>query len=89
MALESLSNDELQQVAQATMPDTQYERLTTLREEQRERPLTTAEQAEMHQLKQDADTLVLKKAYAAVLLKWRGQSLPIPYSAPDSSDKSI
>ncbi len=84
LALESLSDDALQQVAQATMPNTQYEQLATLREMQRERPLTTDEQADLDRLLQDADILVLKKAYAAVLLKWRG--LPSPYTITDSSE---
>ncbi len=86
MALETLSNAELQHVAQATMPDIQYERLTTLREAQRERPLTTTEQADLDQLKQDADTRVLQKAYAGVLLKWRGRRLPSPFAFIDSSE---
>jgi len=86
LALESLSDDELQQVTQATMPNTQYERLTTLRDTQREQPLTSEEQADLDQLMQDADTLVLKKAYAAVLLKWRGRNLPAPFSLIDSSE---
>ena len=51
LALESLSDDELQQVAQATMPNIQYERLMTLRETQRERPLTADEQEGLDQLK--------------------------------------
>jgi hypothetical protein len=80
LALESLSDDELQHIAQATMPDTQYDRLTSLRDLQRERSLTIAEQADLDQLMRDANILVLKKAYAAVLLKWRGQSVSLPHS---------
>lgn len=76
LALETLPGDELQQVADATIPQTAYERLTALRDERRERHLTSDEQAELDRLTQDADTLVLKKAYAAVLLKWRGQNPP-------------
>lgn len=86
LALESLSDDELQQVAQATMPDTQYERLTSLRDIQSERSLTTVEQADLDQLRQDADILALKKAYAAVLLKWRGRDLPPPFTLIASSE---
>ena len=89
MALESLSDDELQQVADARMPDAQYERFATLRDERRQRSLTPDEQTELDRLTQDADTLVLKKAYAAVLLKWRGQTLPSPadsgYSNTDAN----
>ena len=86
MALESLSDDELRQTANASMPNWQYDLLTALRNEQRERPLSPDERTEFDSLMQDADTLALKKAYAAVLLKWRGQSLPPPSAAPDFSD---
>ena len=75
LALETLSDDKLQRVADAAMPEAAYERLAALRDERRERPLTADEQAELDRLTQDADTLVLKKAYAAVLLKWRGHRL--------------
>ncbi|HEX6543857.1 MAG TPA: hypothetical protein VF040_19030 [Ktedonobacterales bacterium] len=85
MALESLNDNELQQVVQATLPDQQYERLTMLREQRRERILSANEQTDLDQLQQEADTLVLKKAYAAVLLKWRGQS-PSPSPTPGSSE---
>lgn len=86
MALESLSDDELQQTAYASMPNWQYERLTALRDERRERPLSPDEQTELDSLMQDADTLALKKAYAAVLLKWHGQ--PLPSAIPDYADTS-
>lgn len=88
IALETLSDDELQQVANASMPASQYEHLAARREEQNERPLTPEEQMELDTLTQDADTLALKKAYAAVLLKWHGQSLPLPSAAPDYADTS-
>ncbi len=89
LALESLSDDELQQVAQATIPNIEYERLTTLRDVQRERSLTTDEQTDLDQLMQDADILVLKKAYAAVLLKWRGRDLPPPFTSGNACTSDV
>ena len=86
LALEALSDDELRQVADATMPEAAYERLSALRDERRERPLISNEQAELDRLSQDADTLVLRKAYAAVLLTWRGQRLSSPAAHPDYSN---
>ena len=68
------------------MPEASYERLNTLRDERRERPLISSEQAELDRLSQDADTLVLRKAYAAVLLTWRGQRLSSPAAHPDYSN---
>ena len=86
LALESLPDDELQQIADATMPEVAYERLSALRDERRERHLISNEQAELDRLSQDADTLVLRKAYAAVLLTWRGQRLSSPAAHPDYSN---
>ena len=86
LALESLPDDELRQIADATMPEVAYERLSALRDERRERPLISNEQAELDRLSQDADTLVLRKAYAAVLLTWRGQRLSSPAAHPDYSN---
>ena len=87
LALESLPDDELRQIADATMPEVAYERLSALRDERRERPLISNEQAELDRLSQDADTLVLRKAYAAVLLTWRGQRLSSLPASAESIDE--
>ncbi len=71
--LERLDNTELSQLAYAKLPDDQYEQLTMLREKHRERELTQKEEAALNRLIDAADLLTLQKAYAAVLLKWRGQ----------------
>jgi hypothetical protein len=73
-SLEQLGDDELQRYARAIFPQDPYERYVALREEQRERKLAPAEQNEFEQLSHCADLLVLQKAYAAVILKRRGQS---------------
>lgn len=76
LQLEALSDDELWQVERSTFPQDQYERFSTLREQRRAGTLSAEEQAILEQLAQDADLLTLRKAYAAVLLKWRGHRLP-------------
>ncbi len=75
-AMETMSTDELWQLTKATIAEDQYGRLAWLREQRREGTITGNEQTELDQLLQSADLLTLKKAYAAVLLKWRGQRLP-------------
>lgn len=74
-ALERLDNTELLQLTNAVLPNDQYEQLTMLRELRRERALTPDEEATLSHLLEAADLLTLQKAYAAVLLKWRGQRL--------------
>ncbi|HEX6797578.1 MAG TPA: hypothetical protein VF116_07685 [Ktedonobacterales bacterium] len=75
-ALEGLSDAELWQRAQATFPQDQYERLTQLRERRHEGTLIADEREELGRLLAAADLLTLEKAYAAVLLRWRGHRLP-------------
>ncbi len=75
-ALESLSDHELQQFAHAILPEDQHTRSMELRERRVEGTLGTGEQAELDRILHAADLLTLQKAYAAVLLKWRGQRLP-------------
>jgi hypothetical protein len=71
IALERLSDDELAQIMRNSMPEDQFERLSELREKRHAGTPTEGEQAELDQLLQEADLLTLRKAYAAVLLKWR------------------
>ena len=75
-ALETSSNDELRQLSQSMIPDEDYERVVKLREQRRDGAISPDEMIELDRLLQTADLLTLKKAYAAMLLKWRGQRLP-------------
>ena len=65
-----------QQVADAIVPAEQSEHYAALCEKRRAGTITAPEQAILDQLSQEADLLTLRKAYAAVLLKWRGHRLP-------------
>jgi hypothetical protein len=75
-ALESLSDEQLWQIEGATFPESQYEQFTDLREKARSGELTVSEQQSLDELTAAADLLALRKAYAAVLLKWRGYRMP-------------
>lgn len=75
-ALEDLSDDELWQLVRGTFPETEYKQLAALREQRRAGTITPEAQATLERLSQEADLLTLRKAYAAVLLKWRGHRLP-------------
>jgi hypothetical protein len=76
IALENLSDNELWQVMHRSFPDDQYQQFEDLREKRRAGTITEVEQNLLDQLTQEADLLTLQKAYAAVLLKWRGHKLP-------------
>ena len=78
VALEGLSDDELWAVTRSTLPAGDQERFAALRDRRRAGTLTPAEQAALDRLAQAADLLTLRKAYAAVLLRWRGHRLPTP-----------
>lgn len=73
-ALEHLSDAQLAAFATATLARKDYARLSELRERRGEGVIITEEQAELDRLMHAADVLTLQKAYAAVLLKWRGQA---------------
>ncbi len=82
--MERLRDDELWQLTHAAFPKEGYARLTSLREQRRDGTLDAGKQAELDRLLREADLLTLQKAYAAVLLKWRGHRLP-PLSALTAS----
>lgn len=76
IALESLDDDRLWEIEGSTFPAQDYRQFSALREQQRTKTLTAEEQAALAQLSVQADLLTLRKAYAAVLLRWRGHRLP-------------
>jgi hypothetical protein len=75
-ALEQLDNSGLEQVAREQMPQAQAELFAELRERRRAGVITGSEQQTLDSLAQDADLRILRKAYAAVLLKLRGHPIP-------------
>jgi len=76
VALETQPDDQLWQAVNATLPAAIADHLAVLREQRRDNQLSTSEAATLAELQYKADLLPLRKAYAAVLLKWRGHRVP-------------
>lgn len=78
VALESLNDEALWQVAQDVMRAEKQAQLSQLLEKNKLATLSETETAKLTELQTEADQLMLRKAYAYVLLKWRGHRLPTP-----------
>ena len=76
LAMQTLSTDELLAIAQAEAEAAQWYRHSELLEQNQEGQLSLDEGPELTDLRQTADQLMLRKAYAWALLRWRGQKLP-------------
>jgi hypothetical protein len=74
--LELLSNEELRQQVHAKFDPASSTRYDALLAANAAGSLAPQEQKELRQLRADADLLMFRKAYAAVLLKWRGEYVP-------------
>jgi predicted DNA-binding protein len=75
-ALEKLDDTALRHVAQGSWSAEQSARYTTLLEKERVSTLTPVERGTLEGLYQEANSHMLRKAYANALLKWRGHQLP-------------
>lgn len=75
--LDRLDNDTLWQIAQRYQSVSEMNRYTQLLTKNQEEELTPTEQLELKQLRYEADLFMLKKAQAAVLLRWRGERVPL------------
>ncbi|MBD2093430.1 hypothetical protein H6F67_26675 [Microcoleus sp. FACHB-1515] len=76
LRMQSLTNDELLAIAQAQVEPDQYELHAELLAKNEAGMLTLEERQDLAVLRQAADHLMLRKAYAWSLLRWRGQRLP-------------
>jgi hypothetical protein len=76
--LETLSSPELREQVQAQLPDTVVERYDELLAQNAAGQLSKADLVELDSLRQRADLLMYRKAYAALILKWRGEVVPQP-----------
>jgi hypothetical protein len=74
--LESLDDEALWQIAQSVVGPEDQTQYHLLLEKQREGALTTGEETRLEILYQAANERMLRKAYAYLLLKWRGHQLP-------------
>lgn len=75
-ALETLDDARLWRVLRETVPARAATNLHKLLAEQQERPLGEAAQGALLRLQEQADLVMLRKARAAVLLRFRGQRIP-------------
>lgn len=76
LTIQTLDTAALIKVAQEVATSEQSERQFELLERHSTGLLTQAERQELSQLRQQADKLMLRKAYALSILRWRGQRVP-------------
>lgn len=76
LAMQGLSVEELYAIAQAQTEPAQHNRHIELLQKNEADQLTPTERQELSALRQSADHLMLRKAYAWSLLRWRGQKIP-------------
>ena len=77
-ALDSLDDDALWEIARSRLSDAEMERYDALLEKSKRGILDDAERLELNRLRDEADRFMLRKAQAAVLLRWRGRAAPLP-----------
>jgi hypothetical protein len=75
-SLEQRPDAELWSILQQTATDAQIEQFGILREQQRHGALLPDDAAQLEGLRAALDLMTLEKAYAAVILKWRGHRIP-------------
>ena len=76
-ALDKLDDNTLMQIVHDQKTAIDLERYDTLLEDNSSGTLTEAKRLELTALRQDADLFMLRKAQAAVLLRWRGHSVSV------------
>lgn len=74
--LEELSDDDLWNAMRSTFSGEPHAQFIALREKARAGTLSEHEHVRLDALREEADLVMLRKAYAALLLKWRGHRLP-------------
>lgn len=76
IGLETLDDQALWQVMRETVPLDEQEQLQALLERHQFGSLSAAEREQLTSLQQRADLVMLRKARAAVLLRFRGKRIP-------------
>jgi hypothetical protein len=74
--IENLDDQTLAAIVHERHASTWVDQYEELRERQRANVITPTEQQTLEAMAEEADLLTVRKAYAAVLLKWRGQPVP-------------
>ncbi|MTJ47902.1 hypothetical protein [Dolichospermum sp. UHCC 0259] len=76
IAIQELTIEELLNIARSQIPESQQELHFQLLEKNQNNQLSESDKLLLKSLRVSADYLMLKKAYAYALLKWKGFSLP-------------
>ena len=76
VGLEAHDNNALHKVLLEIVPPDQQDIIEVLLQRNQRNILTKAEKTELTSMRQNADRIMLRKAYAAVLLRSRGERLP-------------
>jgi hypothetical protein len=76
LKMQSFSIEELLAIAHAVVESTQHQRHVELLEKNKENSLAPEERQELTNLRLATDFLMLRKAYAWSVLRWRGHRLP-------------
>ena len=76
LAIQQLAVDDLREIAQSQLPPAHQQRHLELLKKRQTASLTPAENQELTNLRLAADRLMLRKAYAWSVLRWRGQRIP-------------
>ena len=76
ITMQELTIEELLTIAQSQIPESQQELHLQLLEKNQNNQLNESDRLLLKSLRVSADYLMLKKAYAYALLKWKGFSLP-------------
>lgn len=76
MAMQELTIEELLSIAQGQVSESQQELHFQLLEKNQNNLLSESDKLLLKSLRVSVDYLMLKKAYAYALLKWKGFSLP-------------
>ena len=74
--LDQMSTEMLRQIAQADLPDEKVALYESLLEKNQNDELRQAEREALETLREESDLLMLRRAYAYTLLKWRGYPIP-------------
>jgi predicted DNA-binding protein len=75
--LELISDDELWRIARRDLSPAKQHRYSRLLNKNSRGTLTEREHAELNELRKEADCLMLCRAQAYALLRWRGYKIPV------------
>jgi hypothetical protein len=75
LAMQTLDVQALRDIAKSQIPASQQQRHLLLLERNQAAALSEEEQQQLQELSLQADQLMLKKAHACALLRWRGQPI--------------